>query len=151
MAQRRGTRIEELLDTIQKHAKRPDQLVQYISASVDPHRQIAAECLVYLADQYRVAEDTLLHSLVLLDRYISAATLTIEDSNKKTMISVAAACFMLSMKLREVSHPAVEDLSRITSCTTTDLLNSEEAILRSLDWDIISVSGSSLILFQSSK
>jgi hypothetical protein len=143
MALKRGNRLEELLATIQKHAQHSDHMLQNISASAASHRQSAAECILYLADQYRVAEETLVHALVLLDRYISAAILTNENSNIESIISAAAACFMMTMKLREVSHPSLEDLSRITSCTCTDLEHSEEAVLRFLDWDICSVSGSS--------
>jgi hypothetical protein len=145
MAMTRGTRLEELLHTAQRHSMNPGDGLQNISASVASHRQSAAECLVYLADQYRVAEDTLVHTLVLLDRYISATILQTENSNQQSMMSASAACFMLSMKLREVSHPSLEDLSRITSCACTDLLHSEEAVLQSLDWDIFSVTGLSLV------
>ncbi len=142
MALERGSRLEERLEAMQQRARQYGRGLQNISESIASHRQSAAECLVYLVDQYGVNEETLVHSLVLLDRYISVAILPDDDSNIQSFISVAVACFMITAKLREVSHPALGDLSRMTSCTCEDLLRSEEIVLQSLDWDVCSVTGS---------
>jgi hypothetical protein len=105
------------------------------------HRQNAAECLVYLAEEYKVAEETLVHAMVLLDRYISSAIITSCLPNLESLIRVSVACFMISTKLKEVSHPTLADLKDITSCGCEDLVQCEEKVLQSLEWDIYSVSG----------
>jgi hypothetical protein len=87
-----------------------------------------------------VASDTLVHTLVLLDRYISSEILsaslhTIESTG------AAAACFLISVKLREIYQPSVQDLSQIIGIEHESVLHSEAVVLQSLDWDICSVSG----------
>jgi hypothetical protein len=126
------------LDTAEMFVACPVLGPQNMGVDVIPHRQSAANVLVQLASVYEVAADTLVHALVLLDRYIAAklSAMTVES-----LTGEAAACFMISVKLREVAHPLIEDICQIIGIGCQQLRHSEAIVLQSLDWDIRAVSG----------
>ncbi len=139
-----------LLSSVERYIAHAGLGLHNMPPDVALHRQSAAECLIYLADEYKVAEETLVHALVLLDRYISCAMISSGSTNLESMIRASIACFMISTKLKEVLHPSLHDLQDITSCGCEDLQKSEEDVLQSLEWDIYSVSGEFLENFDSS-
>ncbi len=112
---------------------------------VSPHRQSAAEMLACLAHAYGTADTTLAHALVLWDQFMGC----IQPNNMLDEMKsrqFATACFMISMKLRDRSHPLLVDLKEITSFCCKDLVVSEQTVLTSLGWDICYVSGEHRIL-----
>jgi hypothetical protein len=150
MAFQRENRLDAFLTSVDRYMAHSGNGLQKFPAEVASHRQSAAEFLVYLTDEYKVAEETLVHALVLLDRYISSALISTGPPSLESMIRTSVACFMISTKLKEVCHPTLRDLQEITSCDCEDLLHSEEDVLQSLDWDIYSVSGEFDIFLQTS-
>ena len=100
--------------------------------------------LAGLAHAYGTVDTTLAHSLVLWDRFIKC--IAPNDMNEIISRKYAAACFMISVKLRDRSHPLLADLKEITSFCCQDLLESEQTVLTSLGWDICYFSGENIIL-----
>ena len=111
-----------------------------IPDAVVSERQNAADVLIYLADAYCTQPETLVHALVLLDRFISVATeKNIPENFSLTPISVA--CFMISVKLLEAHHLCLRDLNTITAIQCTDLANTEKTVLSYLNWNTLCISG----------
>jgi hypothetical protein len=134
-------RVETFLEAAEQYVARPVHGLQNMDVDVASHRQRAASVLVYLTNAYQAADETFVHALVLLDRYISSAILSASDTNSESTLHMAVACFMISMKLREVDHPLIQDLKEITSIDSQSLIHSEEILLQSLSWDIRCYSG----------
>jgi hypothetical protein len=111
-------------------------------SAVSPHRQSAAEMLLHLAHIYGTVDTTLAHALVLWDRFIGS-TQPNDVLNETMSRQYAIACFMISTKLRDTSHPIIGDLKEITSLCCSDLVESEQMVLSSLGWDICHDSGES--------
>ena len=135
------SRVAIFLDAAGTYEARPVYGLQNMDIDVIAHRQSAANVLVYLANEYRAGAESLVHALVLLDRYISSAVLPASLSNVMSSTRAAVACFMISVKIREVEHPILHDLMEITSIGCQHLLHSEQIVLESLEWDIYPVSG----------
>jgi hypothetical protein len=97
-------------------------------------RKSAAEMLLELAEVYGTDVGTVVHGLVLWDRFISSRhALTM---NLQNVLRASVACFMISAKLRDVKHPAIQNLANFTSFQCEELVRSEESVLLSLDWNI---------------
>jgi hypothetical protein len=101
-------------------------------------RNNAVEILLELAEVYGTDVGTVIHGLVLWDRLVYSSK---DKSGFQNMLRASVACFMISAKLREVQHPAIQDLANFTSFQSEDLLRSEESVLLSLDWNINSLTG----------
>jgi hypothetical protein len=134
--------MQNLLDASQEYGSIPSDEHRLKLLRVESYRQLAAEMLLFLADAYSTSEGTVVHSLVLLDRFLATCTPdTASGSGSSQLIHGAIASFLISVKLREVSHPLLRDLERLTSCSCEQIIASEEMVLKSLDWDVHSVSG----------
>jgi hypothetical protein len=134
----RGKTIAEM------YVARPAQGLQNLKNDVASHRQRAADILLHLTERYHVTEETLVHALVLSDRYISSTMLPAASlCSLESSTGAAVACLMIAMKLRDVVHPLIQDLSQMTSIECQQLLHFEALVLQSLEWDICAVSGDS--------
>ncbi len=116
------------------------EILKLCAAMSGVNRQSAAELLVYLAYSYGTLDTTVAHALVLWDRFIGCTLLT-DMPNEMMSRQYAIACFMISVKLRDMSHPLLTDLREITSICCEDLAESERIVLSSLEWDVCYVSG----------
>ena len=132
--------MQTLLDASQGYGSIPSDNHRLTLLGMEPHRQHAAEMVIYLADAYSPSEGTVVHSLVLLDRFLVSFTPN-TASGPSQFIHGAIASFLISVKLREVAHPLLRDLERLTSCSCEELIAAEEMVLTCLDWDVNSVTG----------
>ncbi len=135
-----GTFLMQTLDASQGYGSIPSDDHRLTLLGMQSHRQHAAEMLIYLADAYSTSEGTVVHSLVLLDRFLVSFTPN-TASGPMRFIHGAIASFMISVKLREVAHPSLRDLERLTSCTCEQLMAAEEMVLTCLDWNVHSITG----------
>ncbi len=134
--------MQNLLDASQAYGSIPSDDRRLKLLGMASHRKHAAEMVLYLADAYSTSEGTVVHSLVLLDRFLASFTpSTASGSGSSQYIHGSIASFLISVKLREVAHPSLHDLEHLTSCTCEELIASEETVLTCLDWDVLSVSG----------
>ncbi len=98
-------------------------------------RRSAASMLIFLADECETGCGTLVHGLLLWDRFRSSeATNRPHDMLNSELASVA--CFIISVKFRDVYHPTLQQLARMTSFSCEDIARAEETVLSSLNWDI---------------
>jgi hypothetical protein len=140
--------MQALLDASQGYGSIPSDDHRRTLLRMESHRQNAAEMLLYLADAYSTSEGTVVHSLVLLDRFL-VSFMPNTASVPLNFIHGAIASFMISVKLREVAHPLLSDLEHLTSCSCEQLMASEEMFLTCLDWDVHSVTGKLALIYSS--
>ncbi len=65
-------------------------------------RNSAAEMLLELADEYGTDVGTVIHGLVLWDRFVNSSN---HAAGFQNALLASVACFIISAKLREVQHP----------------------------------------------
>jgi hypothetical protein len=128
--------LTALLQSSEKREPRPacDALIVETDGFI---RNSAAEMLLELAEVYGTNVGTVVHGLVLWDRFMSSRC-TIDIYN---VLRASVACFMISVKLRDTQHPAILDLANLTSFQFDDLVRSEKLVLSSIDWNIHSITG----------
>ena len=119
--------------------ERNDALRQLIPEEhYEPITELCDEALnviVRLVDVFSASGETLVHSAAISNRFIATNFVRFRDSELST-IEVAAGSFMLAMKFREIKHPCVSDLARITAKTNEQIRTAEESVIIALDWDI---------------
>jgi hypothetical protein len=106
----------------------------------------AANTVVDLVRMYRVAPEILIHSVDLFYRFMDAdIRLSEEGFGSLDHPEVfAIACFLISVKFREIHCPSLQDLSKVTEfhCLVEDIQWAEEKILVSVQWDLNTPTGS---------
>jgi hypothetical protein len=127
-----------LLETLVS-ADHSEHSLHNMSNNVASQRQSAAEVILFLSESYSTGGETLVHAIVLLDKYISSSIHN--DVSPVLLDQAAVACFMISVKFRETLHPTVSDLRQLTSFSCEDLLECEQAVMAALGWNICVVSG----------
>lgn len=93
-------------------------------------RPIAIYMIFRLSTAYGSSNDTVAHSIVLLDRMIAKA------SPLPDMVTTAVACFLLAAKMQETQHPSLQDLADLAFCTASQVRDAEINVLETLEWDI---------------
>jgi hypothetical protein len=146
MAGERDVRLEVLLNSTQEREYPSDRNIQNLPESTVSQRQRASEVILYLADAYSTEEGTLVHSFVLLDRFIFAC-IRLNSSDSVNFIHAAVACFTISLKLRDVNHPSFRDLKDLTSFDQMEITRSEELVLSTLNWNVLSTTGDRFFLW----
>jgi hypothetical protein len=104
-------------------------------------RQVAVDTILKLMDMYASSYETVAHAISLFDRVLVLCfEADKKDEFKDNFLGYSIACFLLAMKLREVSSPAVVDI--IPNGWSAEQISSCEAkVLNLLDWAVYSSTG----------
>lgn len=110
-------------------------------AAASDHRRIALKIFSVLAEGYDAGFETVSHTVLLFDRFLWHKLQTKgHDLTPQSIQVVSIATFLIVTKLRDTSAPAIGDLVKVCSCllkvNTEEILESEEEILLTLDWNI---------------
>ncbi len=107
--------------------------------------QRAANTVIDLVRMYRVAPEILIHSVDLFYRFMDVDLLsTEEDVDSLDHPEVfAIACFLISVKFREIHCPSLQDLSKVTKfhCLVEDIQWAEEKVLVAIQWNLNTPTG----------
>jgi hypothetical protein len=107
----------------------------------DQYRQICAICgectsmIVNLVDAYNARGETLAHAATISNRFVVVAFDRLSRPEELNLREVAAACFTISMKLREKMHPSLLDLAELTGRGKEEIAAAENHVLTALDWN----------------
>lgn len=98
-----------------------------------------------LTRSYRTSPEITANSLDLFYRFMEADTLSFDkesDCAKHPEI-YGIACFLISVKFREVHCPVLQDLCKIThfQCNIEDIQSAEENVLVSVKWELNTSTG----------
>jgi hypothetical protein len=137
--------LQILLDETERYRVPDEYWVQVKSqdSSLSLLREEATEVLLHLADAYETSESTLIHSLILMDRFASKVMEkpNAQSLDQSTMTLAAIASFMISAKLREVLHPCIRDMEQLTACSGEQLCDAEKMLISALEWDVNAITG----------
>ena len=111
---------------------------------VAKYRMIAVDTIIKLMDMYGSNYETVAHAISLFDRFLVACLEIGQDNEfEGHLLGHACACFLLAMKLREVSCPALTDITpRGWSAET--IQSCETQILCLLNWSVHSTTGNAI-------
>ena len=108
---------------------------------VAQYKQICIQCeessniIVFLIDAYDAGGEVLSLAATVSNRFFVAIFDDLQSKNL-SFKSVAAASFMIAMKLRERTQPLISDLARLTGSSQQQIRAAEKVILDALDWKV---------------
>ncbi|KAG0498226.1 hypothetical protein HPP92_002917 [Vanilla planifolia] len=96
-------------------------------------RAILIDWLVEVAEEYRLAPDTLYLTVNYIDRYLSG-----NDINRQRLQLLGVACMFIAAKYEEICAPQVEEFCYITDNTyfKDEVLQMEAAVLKFLKFEM---------------
>ncbi|KAK8913641.1 Cyclin-A1-3 [Platanthera zijinensis] len=107
-----------------------DKVQKDINASM---RAILVDWLVEVAEEYRLAPDTLYLTVNYIDRYLSG-----NEINRQHLQLLGVACMFIAAKYEEICAPQVEEFCYITDNTyfKDEVLQMEAAVLKYLKFEM---------------
>ena len=139
-----GTREKQLRYLIENEGRSP---LRAIHPRVSPLRDEAVNEVIRLVEAYQSTGETLVHSIILLNRLIAKLFNKVpEPGTRLTLCQAAVGCFLVAIKFREVLHPCLHDMSEITEHSCEAIRAAEEFVVISLDWDISCETGEEILL-----
>ncbi|KAH0448638.1 hypothetical protein IEQ34_022438 [Dendrobium chrysotoxum] len=107
-----------------------DRVQKDINASM---RAILIDWLVEVAEEYRLAPDTLYLTINYIDRYLSG-----NEINRQRLQLLGVACMFIAAKYEEICAPQVEEFCYITDNTyfKDEVLQMEAAVLKYLKFEM---------------
>lgn len=96
-------------------------------------RSILIDWLIEVHHKFKLVDETLFLTVNILDRYLSKNQVV-----KENLQLVGVSCMLIACKYEEIYAPEIKDFIFITDSTYTieQVLQSENKILRSLDFDV---------------
>nr|AAC50013.1 type A-like cyclin [Zea mays] len=115
--------------------KRPStDFMETIQKDVNPSmRAILIDWLVEVAEEYRLAPDTLYLTVNYIDRYLSG-----NEINRQRLQLLGVACMLIAAKYEEICAPQVEEFCYITDNTyfRDEVLEMEASVLNYLKFEM---------------
>ena len=103
----------------------------------EKHRAIVIEWLSYIVYFFSQSNETLFMSINIMDRYISKKKITLD---KYQLVGISS--YLIASKYEDTNSPMINELIYISKniYTHDDIISMEKDILKTLNFDIISVS-----------
>lgn len=104
-------------------------------------RSILLNWLSEVSEVYQLHRETYYLALDYFDRYLSVQN----DINKQQLQLVGITCLFIAAKIEEIYPPKVSDFAYVTdgACTEKEILHKELVILKSLKWNLNSMTANS--------
>jgi hypothetical protein len=108
-----------------------------------------------LTRSYRMPPEITINSLDLFYRFMESDSLNCDTKSDCAVHPeiYAIACFLISVKFREIHFPTLQDLSKVThfKCKEKDIQSAEENLLVSVQWELNTMTGNRFPILIKSK
>ena len=118
-----------------------------IHPQISLFRDEAVDEIVRLVEAYQTTDDILVHAIILLNRLIAKMFKVPGHETRMALNLSAVGCFMLAIKFKEVAHPCIPDISKITKHSCEAICAAEQFVVVGLGWDINVNTGDSFCIF----
>ena len=116
-------------------------ILLFHTVPVTQYEQICTKCeatsniIVNIVDAYDARGEVLAVAATLANQFTATRFDSLE-SGELSCRAVAAAAFMIAMKLRDKTQPLISDLVELTGTSQAHIQEAEISILEALDWKV---------------